>query len=79
MIIHLLLVLVGSQEVLKYDWINNYFALSCTCPEDCCLYGSFVLQNDDVMNTNFISISGKLKGKGCTSTTITDVYNCISI
>lgn len=55
MIILLLLIIsIGNATLRKWDWINNYFALPCTCLDDCCIYGSFILTNDDVMNTNFV-------------------------
>lgn len=55
MIILLLLIIsIGNTTLRKWDWINNYFALPCTCLDNCCIYGSFILTNDDVMNTNFV-------------------------
>ncbi|CAD8137888.1 unnamed protein product [Paramecium pentaurelia] len=72
MLSFILLQLVQAQ-IRKYDWINNYFALQCTCLEECCIYGSFILKNDKVMNTNFVQIDAKLQGSGCTQYTVENV------
>ncbi|KAM3147026.1 hypothetical protein pb186bvf_000742 [Paramecium bursaria] len=69
-----LIILWVALAIRKWDWINNYNALSCTCPDQCCINGDFVLTDDTVMNTNFISINAKLSGAACTNYTVENVF-----